>query len=465
MSAQLLDRKPSGILTGIFIRDLFGQYTYNIDLSEPSSERKQTGRQISLLYGDNGAGKTTILNLVWHLMSSLDGRGHRTFLALTPFKEFCVSLSNGDSIAVKKNDGLVSSYNIIAGGETGQRIRQQYVLEDGRIPVRSGDTYQEMHDESGRRRTLPPTFPDRYIRYLANLDLVPRLLADDRQIYGDDIAESKRYEDEYSRLRRTLAGGRETDNPHGVLARELESAIDRVNHMIGQLVISGNTSGSQSSDSIYLDLLTRIAKSDEDETETEPIEKVRERIIEVGERMGGFSEFDLSVKLKSDLFLNALSRIKEDRIDIASSLLTPYLDMQKARLDALQGVETLIRTLVGEINAFFDRKTAVFSLGKGLRIVSDEGMVLQPHQLSSGERQILLLLLNTVLAQQGTGLFLVDEPEISLNVKWQRRLIESLLACARNSSVQFIIATHSIEIITGNTHRLARLEPEEARRA
>ncbi len=67
--------------------------------------------------------------------------------------------------------------------------------------------------------------------------------------------------------------------------------------------------------------------------------------------------------------------------------------------------------------------------------------------LSSGERQIVVMLahlsLNESLAD--SGVFIVDEPELSLHVSWQEKFVDAILQA--NPNVQFILATHSPAII------------------
>ncbi|MPV89167.1 AAA family ATPase, partial [Georgenia ruanii] len=63
--------------------------------------------------------------------------------------------------------------------------------------------------------------------------------------------------------------------------------------------------------------------------------------------------------------------------------------------------------------------------------------------LSSGEKQLLLLLLETANARQNS--VIVDEPELSLHVDWQQDLIENMRVL--NSEAQVIIATHSPEVM------------------
>lgn len=73
------------------------------------------------------------------------------------------------------------------------------------------------------------------------------------------------------------------------------------------------------------------------------------------------------------------------------------------------------------------------------------GEMLRPHQLSSGEKQMLAILL-TVLVEDGEPhtLFL-DEPEVSMHIEWQQRLIDDILCL--NPNVQIVLTTHSPAVI------------------
>ena len=73
------------------------------------------------------------------------------------------------------------------------------------------------------------------------------------------------------------------------------------------------------------------------------------------------------------------------------------------------------------------------------------GEVLTPYQLSSGEKQMLVIML-TVLVENGEHYaLLMDEPEISLHVEWQKGLLN--LIRELNPNVQIILSTHSPALI------------------
>ena len=70
---------------------------------------------------------------------------------------------------------------------------------------------------------------------------------------------------------------------------------------------------------------------------------------------------------------------------------------------------------------------------------------LTPYQLSSGEKQILVILLTVLVQNNRPTILFMDEPEISLHLDWQRKLIQYIKEL--NPNVQIILATHSPGII------------------
>ena len=73
------------------------------------------------------------------------------------------------------------------------------------------------------------------------------------------------------------------------------------------------------------------------------------------------------------------------------------------------------------------------------------GETLVPYQLSSGEKQILAILLTVLVEDQKPYVIFMDEPEVSLHIEWQKKLIDLILEL--NPSVQIILTTHSPAVI------------------
>jgi predicted ATPase len=104
------------------------------------------------------------------------------------------------------------------------------------------------------------------------------------------------------------------------------------------------------------------------------------------------------------------------------------------------------------IDKFFEMINVLFaSTGKTIfidsrnRIAFHKGdVVIEVEQLSAGEKQILLLLFTLFLMEDRPNVLLLDEPEISLHIEWQDRLIA--LMHELNPNCQIIMTTHSPNI-------------------
>ena len=81
--------------------------------------------------------------------------------------------------------------------------------------------------------------------------------------------------------------------------------------------------------------------------------------------------------------------------------------------------------------------------GNKFNIVS-KGQILPIDALSSGEKQILLIMLRVFLLEGKESYVLLDEPENSLDISWQYKLIDTLIKL--NPNAQFFITTHSPSI-------------------
>lgn len=76
---------------------------------------------------------------------------------------------------------------------------------------------------------------------------------------------------------------------------------------------------------------------------------------------------------------------------------------------------------------------------------SQIGETLMPYQLSSGEKQILVILLTVLIEDNQPYVLFMDEPEVSMHIEWQKQLIDLILQL--NPNVQIILTTHSPAVI------------------
>ena len=110
---------------------------------------------------------------------------------------------------------------------------------------------------------------------------------------------------------------------------------------------------------------------------------------------------------------------------------------------------TQLEVFKEKINLFLDDKIfSIDELGEiRFRLKNIEDTSLSVYDLSSGEKQLLILLISMLCMRKEPGICISDEPEISLHVSWQKQLISVLREM--NPNMQLIITTHSPSILYG----------------
>ena len=115
---------------------------------------------------------------------------------------------------------------------------------------------------------------------------------------------------------------------------------------------------------------------------------------------------------------------------------------QRARATELSAPKRMFQDMMDDLFSYTRKQ--IDRRSNEIRFVQD-GEVLSPYKLSSGEKQMLVILL-TVLVRDGAHCVLfMDEPEASLHVEWQQRLIGMLRRL--NPNAQLILTTHSPAVI------------------
>lgn len=100
--------------------------------------------------------------------------------------------------------------------------------------------------------------------------------------------------------------------------------------------------------------------------------------------------------------------------------------------------QDMVDELFADTHKKIDRKSNEIQFVQG-----DE--TLTPYQLSSGEKQLLVILLTVLVENCEHYALIMDEPEISLHIDWQQKLIG--LIRRLNPNAQIILSTHSPALI------------------
>jgi len=417
------------LISRIEVEKLFYTYTYNLEMTSTASS--ESGR-LMLLYGSNGSGKTTILNLLYHLLHPEPYGGHRSFLGSIPFKRFRLHLVGGIVVTAERS----SKYDPGPYDVTVESRKEEDEL---------GWTW-----EPGRnRRDNPDPAYDAFCGFLSQLDFSLHYLRDTRRVEASHITAEARKKEASEHLLLddiiTVSSAAEREPPTPDI--QLKNSVDAVMLWFQQRALSDSNVGYASVNTIYRDIIKRIVRTGTSDQETLSFDDLTRTLIELKEKNSAFARFGLTPELDINSIVTNLKSAKPRHLPMLNTVLGPFLEGHAARLQALEELQRVMSSFVSLLGKFYSHKNASVHLSQGLKITTETGQELNPSQLSSGEKQLLLLFCNAISSRRDKTVLMIDEPEISLNVRWQRELIPALLTCMAGTSFQLILATHSVELL------------------
>ena len=153
-----------------------------------------------------------------------------------------------------------------------------------------------------------------------------------------------------------------------------------------------------------------------------------------------------------------LTLVPEDATDLRYDVIEKYTidpDTQLAKLEKdfiAYKEKAIINCQLSTVNSFFDYVDKLYGQtdktiirdAEGIRFLQ-EGDILTTRQLSSGEKQMMLILLTVLLEDRQPYVLFMDEPEVSLHVDWQQQLVTIITEL--NPEIQLILTTHSPAVV------------------
>ena len=128
------------------------------------------------------------------------------------------------------------------------------------------------------------------------------------------------------------------------------------------------------------------------------------------------------------------------------AVLAVYTQDALRKLGVFDNLYERVKAFTRIANARFLNKHVSVSRD-GLRVSTTDGSDLNVEMLSSGEQHQLVLLYDLLFDISENSLVMIDEPELSLHVAWQREILTDLQAMADLSHFRVLLATHSPQII------------------
>ncbi|WP_069472089.1 AAA family ATPase [Candidatus Marithrix sp. Canyon 246] len=103
---------------------------------------------------------------------------------------------------------------------------------------------------------------------------------------------------------------------------------------------------------------------------------------------------------------------------------------------------------IQQINALFSdsHKRIDFDKNNAIIFKNHNNQTFTVYELSAGEKQMLIILLNVLIQENQPSIILIDEPEISLHLAWQHKLIDIIQSL--NDKCQLIIVTHAAGVFS-----------------
>jgi ABC-type lipoprotein export system ATPase subunit len=446
----------------IKVSGLFGLYTHTVALDQRD--------RVTIIHGPNGVGKTVLLRLIYALFT-----GRLDECLRTPMTELEVTLSDGSLCGIRP---LVSSKNLRSVDEKNTRL-------EGTVFLKIGDNIQEgpiafnpqellawatrFADESpyllrvdhGRwvdRRDeslvsateLMAQYQDRIPEELRmRIFAEPPWFSEFRKRVSVHIIETQRLL-RFGRSEAPIPATRLRDNREFVstvrdyakdLTRRIRDALtryardsQRLDQTFPQRLLAGNPPA------ISVDAL---------KSRMESLEQRRERLTKIGLLDSAYSyPFNLDT-------LDNVDPTKQDAI-------TLYVGDTEKKLGVFDDLARRIEALLANVNDKFRNTCVKVSRDEGLVAETKFGEKLDLDALSFGEQHELVLLYDLLFKVRPNTLILIDEPELSLHISWQKRFLSDLLAIVRISDCDVLLATHSIFVAGDRPDLMVALTKEDS---
>lgn len=437
-------------LSSFSITSLFGEFNYSLPLNLED--------RVTAVIAPNGSGKTVCLRIInalfkrrWHVISSIE-------FAVAEFYFL---------------DGSVVEMSRLIGPETDEEgasnrlpLRLSVTSKDGGC-----DNWTPNISESlkGRMNTI-----ERYIPFVSRTG--PGRWSHDRtgQIFGFQAL----VEEFPDRIPQSLLTSMRASEP-----KRLTELIDSVDcHLIETqrlLVVTGDEPSVYRGDrplpkfaiqqkadklkSIISDRLGQYAALSQSLDRSFPkrlianfpvrhLQDLKQRLSELDAKRTNLmdvgilaSESDEPVELPSGEIDESIGRV-----------LSVYVDDNYKKLQSLDQIAERISLFKQLIESRFSSKLINVSRDNGFS-VDYKGSDVALEKLSSGEQHQLVLFFELLFELRDNALILIDEPELSLHVSWQKRFIGDLLKIININNFDVILATHSPQLIGSWSHLAVEL--------
>ncbi|MFA4860959.1 AAA family ATPase [Methanoregula sp.] len=199
---------------------------------------------------------------------------------------------------------------------------------------------------------------------------------------------------------------------------------------------------SQERDQTFMNILMEGILSNNREV-SKTIREDFEHLRKTQEHLAEFGLYKLEKDITSHYSINDIDTKPDARI-----ALDLYIKHTSEKLDLYNSLDNKMKKFQQIISDLFTEKKICFSRDKGFWFIDTQTNIeISPSNLSSGEQHIVILFFKFLFEVPDSALVLIDEPEISLHVGWQRKFVEILSDIVKINAMDIMISTHAPAII------------------
>jgi len=412
------------MIKSISVSKLFGRFDYNINTKDDG---------VTIITGPNGFGKSTILKIINALSN-----GNILYFLQLDFLSIIIEFDNNEKINIKKQDNFISFKNIKI--DLSKMISENEICEDyfRFSPYISRYSKNIYIDRRNGNRILE----DELAQYIffdddSSLELFRGINKSNQFKLRELFCDIKNWSGEVRLISEQRLLKKENKR------RDEEQVIEVISELPEKLKAEINTVYSEYSkvantlDGSYPKRLFSAKDGIKDQLE------FSQKLEEINEKFNKLNEYKLV-----DMAL-----IENTSLDTKfSEALKIYFDDFSQKYAVFEGLIKKMDLFTQIINERLTFKKIVISRQFGFEIVDEDNpnRKLKLSQLSSGEKQEIVLFYDLIFNTKSELLLLIDEPEISLHITWQKRFMDDLLKVVQDNDLQIIVATHSPQIISNH---------------